>query len=217
MAHITIGKLGFSSKEAARKYFRRIRDAYRDGANIVGADAADLCELISCHPEAEQKIGGGVLGFSVARDKEHGTRHFIIIREDRSSTDFSFLSCIDGANLRKDQLTALRMEIEDQIIAFRDMVFLRGKVKCPVLNVELQSEQGEVDHAPPQTFAALVKDWMMKSGINFESLLITPPRDNQSVARMTDEKQRLSWSEFHRNNAKLRILSKEANRAHTKK
>jgi hypothetical protein len=76
---------------------------------------------MAMHPEAGVKVGCGIDYFTVEIDQEFGTtRHFMIHRIDRTSTDVSFKAPIDGRNHRKVCLEAMRREIAGQIISFRD-------------------------------------------------------------------------------------------------
>ena len=217
MPTVTVGSLVFPSKKAAKEFFRTIRDAYSDSEPIGGEHEIYLHSLIACHPEAEDKIGTGIAGFTVERDEEfRTTRHFVINRKNGTRTDFSFHACIDGRNIRRDILEALRRAVEDQIIAFRTRTFSKGSVRCPFLNEDLSSSDCHVDHIAPGTFIKLVEGWMLDTGFTFDSISITSPGDNQIVTRMTDTDQMHSWQEYHLQNAQLRIVSPLANLSHAK-
>jgi hypothetical protein len=199
----------FSSKTTAKNFFRSLRDRYADNVEITGEDSDHLHALIACHSEAAGKIGSGIRAFSVSVDEEFGsTRHFVIRRTDGSSTDFSFLGCIDGRNPRRDRLEAMRRAVEDQIITFRDSYFAgEAEQICPLRHIPITPVSYHVDHAPPEKFMALAERWFQLSGLVCLDVKITPPGDNQIVARMTDPEQTSSWVEFHRAHAVLRMLS----------
>ncbi len=217
MARVLIGSLDFKTKTAAKDFFRAIRDRYEDGAVLSDEDSACLHALISCHPEASDKIGCGIARFTISTEPIFRSRHFKLIRKDGVDTDFSFHSCIDGRNLRRDRLEALRREVDYQIIGFRDSEFRKGLVRCPFLDVPLSPSDCHVDHVPPSSFMRLAEEWLRAEGIRLEDLHITSPGDNQIVTRLTDEKQQKSWAEYHQKNAKLRILSPLGNLSHAKK
>ena len=206
---VIIASLTFPSKKKAKEFFRAIRDRYADGVNIALEDDGYLRELVAIHSEAETKIGCGISHFTVETDTTFGTtRHFMIHRNDGSSTDVSFLSAIDGRNERRDRLEALRRAIEDQILEFRANAFAQGQViLCPFRGIPITEASCHVDHEPPQTFVNLVDAWLASEGLQIGDLLITPPADNQIVTEMIDEFQRSSWQLFHRENARLRLLS----------
>jgi hypothetical protein len=212
----TYGGITLPSKAAAKAHFRAIRDAYPDGQALAPDHSAQLRDLLARHPEAGAKIGCGVYCFTVKTDTVFGkSRHFVIHRVDGTSTDFSFLACIDGRrNPDKDRLEALRREIDDQVVAFRHEAFAEGvPLSCPITGAPLSLHGSHVDHAPPMTFRTLVGMWLESEFMGLCGVAITPPADNQLVARMTDSAQRASWTDFHRHHAALRILSAEGNQA----
>jgi len=217
MARISIGALEFKSKKAAMDYFRAIRDLYADEEIISPENSAVLHELISCHPETAEKIGCGIRSFTVATEAMFRTRHYVLKRIDGSVTDFSFIDCINGGNIRRDILEALRRAIEDQVVGFRDLQFSKGKVLCPFLNIELSPLNSHVDHTPPASFMSLVESWLAMEQIALDQVVISSPKDNQIVTSMTDEWQMKAWSEFHRERAVLRLLSPKANLSQSKK
>jgi len=206
---VVIASLAFRTKKAAKDFFRDIRDRYKDGERIALEDDGYLRDLIAIHPEAEMKLGSGISHFSVERDAEFGTtRHFVIHRIDGSKTDVSFHSAIDGRNERRDRLEALRRAIEQQILDFRTSAFAScDTLTCPFRGVAITETSYHIDHEPPKTFVTLVKQWLNAEGLRLADLQITPPADNQIVTEMTDCTQLQSWLEFHREHAKLRLLS----------
>ncbi len=217
MAITEIGTLSFNTKKSAKAYFRNIRDSYQDDEQLNSRDTEHLHMLIVHHPESDQKIGCGISHFTVTTETVfRKTRHFVLHRNDGTSTDFSFISCIDGRSLRGDKLEALRRQVEEQIIRFRDELFSRGKVYCPYLRVELSLNSCHIDHAPPNTFMKIVEDWLESEGIDLLDIQITPPKDYQHVTHMTDLQQKEGWSSYHLANANLRILSPIANLSHAK-
>jgi hypothetical protein len=121
---VVVGHLDFPSKEMAKAFYPSIRDAYSDGERLQPEHHAFLADLISLHPDAAEKIGSGIQFFSVESDFQYQkTRHFAIHRVDGTSTDVSFLACINGRNIRKDVLGAMREAVADQIVQFRNAFF----------------------------------------------------------------------------------------------
>lgn len=83
----------FARKEDIDAFVVNLRDKYPKHAKITGVDAAFLTELLSCHPDAHQKLGRSISHFTVGFNR-FGTRCFFIIYEDGSKDDFSFKDCI---------------------------------------------------------------------------------------------------------------------------
>lgn len=208
-----VGSRQFPSQKAALAFFREIRDRNSDGVRIGSDDDLALRDLLACHPEAKDKIGSGIAYFSIATDGLFGTtRHFVVFRTDGSSTDFSFKMCIEGRNSNRDRMEALRRAVEDQIVAFRNRAFAgRPALVCPLSGIAVTLNNSHVDHGPPLGFHGLAGAWLSTEGLDLVELHISEPADNQIVTLLVDEAQRLSWQEFHRANATLRILSPRAN------
>lgn len=210
---IKIGGREFSSKAAAKRHFRTIRERYSDNERVSDDDAALLHELLSSHPDAVQKVGAGVDHFTVAPQAPFGTRCFVLHRQDGTSTEWSADSCIDGGDERRDRLAALRVAIAPQIVDFKRREFDgRRSVTCVVTGSQTEFGEADVDHIPPDTFAALVTAWLESENMSLEDVEITPPRDAQPQPAITNNKQRESWGEFHRRHSRLRITSRAANR-----
>lgn len=210
MAKVAIpGSLHFPTKNAAKTFFRGMRDRYRDGQRIAEEDDQHLRHLVAIHPEAEAKVGSGISHFTVETERRFGTtRHFVIHRIDGSSTDVSFLSAIDGTNDRGDRLEALRRAIEDHVVSFRDSTFAsKEEIRCPFRGTLVTRSSYHVDHKGPRTFIRLVEEWLEEERLRLEEVLITPPADNQIVRDMTDKRQLDSWRRFHHTNATLQLVS----------
>jgi len=182
-------------------------------------DEVFLRDLIAIHPEAEQKIGCGISGFTTEVDPIwRTTRHFVVVRTDGSITDFSFHTCIDGNNHRKDVLQALRHAVSDQVINFQRLSFCRcTPVLCPYTGEELSTSHCHVDHEPPNTFLSLVTQWMKELGIGYPDIELVDNVDNQWVREMKDERLSSSWQRFHISNCNLRLISPTANLSHVKR
>jgi hypothetical protein len=215
---IQIGPLFFDSKAAAKRFSREIIQRYVDGEKIVGSDDLFLRDLVAIHPEASAKIGCGIAHFTTQLDPEwRRNRHFVIVRNDGSPTDVSFLTCIDGSNDRRDVFHALRHAVADQVIAFQRAAFAKAAPPvCPYANAVLSVSTAHVDHAPPETFFALATRWMAENGLSITTVPLVDNADNQWVRTMRDEGQRRSWSIFHQANARLRIISRGANLSQAK-
>jgi len=208
-----VGDKTFSSREKAKAVCRRIIQSYRNGETVKGDDDLFLRDLVDLHPDASQKIGGGIDHFTVANNPVwHKYKHFVIIRENGTSTDFSFTSCIDGSSRRRDILGALRGAVSDQIIEFKRKQFsLVGTAKCPITGAVLTPHNCHVDHKQPNTFLSLVTRWIAAEAIQLGDIRISDSVDNQFVSVMADPAQNDSWRLFHRRNAVLRIISPKAN------
>lgn len=217
---IKIGPHEFTSKNAAKQHARGIMKKHVELGVMLPGDEMFLRDLVALHPEAEQKIGCGISGFTTQVDPIwRTTRHFAIIRTDGSTTDFSFHTCIDGANHRKDVLQALRHAVSDQVVTFQNCCFsLDEPLLCPFTGYELSPFDCHVDHTPPDTFLNLVQRWMKQDGIeHWADIELVDNADNQWVRELKNEALSSSWQRFHISNCNLRLVSPIANLSHVKR
>lgn len=216
---IQIGANSFKSKADAKNHARAIMARHAVGEPITGVDELFLRDLITCHPEAIQKTGCGISYFTSQIDPVwKTTRCFVIVRNDGSTTDFSFHTCIDGNDHRKDVLHALRHAVADQIITFQRCAFACGvPIVCPYTGERLSASACHVDHVPPDTFLQLVGRWMAQESLQYPDLKLVDNADNQWVRILKDDSLSSSWQRFHICNANLRIISPVANLSHVKR
>jgi hypothetical protein len=216
---IQIGSRLFSSKSEAKSFAREILNRSGDGEIISGPDDVFLRDLIAIHHDAATKIGCGIAHFTVRPDPNWGTtRHFVITRTDGSDTDFSFHVCIDGSNQRRDVFHAFRHAVAPQILEFQQGAFTGDLLPiCCYTQAILTPADAHVDHAPPDTFLTLAMKWMAQEELLISDVPLVDNADNQWVREMRDPRQQASWQAFHRQHAKLRIISREGNLSHAKR
>lgn len=216
---LQISARSFASRTEAKDFARSIMARYRVGEIITAFDDLFLRDLVAIHPKAHQKIGCGIAHFTTQIDSVwRKTRHFVLVRSDGTETDFSFHTCIDGSNDRRDIFRALRHAIADQVISFQRAAFT-GETSpiCPYTHAALTVEDAHVDHAPPDTFYTLATRWMQQCNLSVFDIRIADSIDNQCVRPMQDPIQKASWVDFHHAAARLRIISRPANLSHAKR
>lgn len=216
---IQIGPKEFDTKSAAKTFCRELIKRYKDGVVIVGMDDLFLRDLVAIHPEAKQKLGGGIAHFTIQLDPEwRTTRHLVIVRLDGSATDVSFHICIDGSNDRRDVFHGLRRAIVSQIVAYKTAAYVGDILPiCPYTGAVLSYPDGHIDHAPPNTFLTLATGWMQANGWSVGDVALVDNADNQWCRQMRDSTQSASWQAYHREHARLRVISRVANLSHVKR
>lgn len=218
MPGIRIGFREFKSKKFAKEFVRVIVATYENGQLISPGHFQFIRDLLDLHPESEAKVGCGILGITVDRNPVYpSTRGFILYRHDGTSTDFSWLACIDGRTRQQDVMSAMRFEIAKQVITFKSVELIAGGMVCPYRGIKLDMTNSHVDHEPPMTFSALVELWLSMRDMTIDDVAISDSADNQYISRMTDIDQLESWVEFHADNANLRLLSRTANLSDVKR
>lgn len=92
---ITIGALHFAKRGDAAVFLQAMLHRYEVGDKVSAADEKVLRAALALHPNANEKIGCGVMHFSV-RSADFGTKCFWINRPDGTTEKFSYIACIRG-------------------------------------------------------------------------------------------------------------------------
>ena len=216
-AKYTISGQAFATKKDLVEYVRNILRRYGNGTPLDMFDFSFMADLLRMHPEADEKIGAGVVLFFVADNPVYPgerNRGFHLVRTDGSETDFSFWACIGPIAHRKKVLRALRSAVEADTMSFKVKAFdasLSGWLLCPDTYELLRPATAHVDHRAPKTFDALVQMFLAHEGLGFDDILVTPTEDNTYQNYLVDADLRQRWISYHRDNAELEIVSSRAN------
>ncbi|PIA54622.1 hypothetical protein AQUCO_00900884v1 [Aquilegia coerulea] len=71
--------------------------------SVSEEDKVLLMQVLHFHPKSTEKMGTGIQDIKVGRHPEHPkTRCFLIIRNDGSVEDFSYIKCVEGARKALD-------------------------------------------------------------------------------------------------------------------
>jgi hypothetical protein len=213
--HRILAGIEFRTNEAITNHARSIKSKYKDGEKILGQDDLFLREFIKLHPRASEKIGCGIAYFTTQPDEHwRNSRQFVLVRIDGEHAIFSHNRIrttqeSGEERQRRRALEAMREAIVPQIIEFKNDNFLPGRTRCPLTNEII--EEPHVDHKKPQTFLALVAEWLDINGLRFEDVRVSSDTDHRTFETMADNDQLASWQRYHSIHARLRILSKQAN------
>lgn len=188
----------------SKEDIRTMLYVYEIGTTVSASDTATLSELLLSHPRAEEKIGSGVVGFTV-EEGGYGTRCFFVHRTDCTRVDFSYLSCF-----RKKQpdlfSKAARKSIEPSVALFRDT--LPASFECPILHIPIMRRTAHIDHAPPNTFRRIVQLFIEEFGVRIENVRY----DRTGIGVIFLDTDLADWfRDFHDEHAVLRGISKKAN------
>jgi hypothetical protein len=85
---ISFGELHFPRKGDAIAFLNSILQKYDVGDKVSPDDSKILMDALIHHPDAKEKIGSGVLSFSV-RSAQFGTKCFWVNRTDGTTEKFS--------------------------------------------------------------------------------------------------------------------------------
>lgn len=187
---------------------RTILYGHQIGETVKGADHDFLVELLGRHPTAAEKIGSGIARFEVRINPRFHKFCFWLIRTDGSSTDFSFMRCLNGApSHRSLARSAMRAEILPQIHSFK-LAGLQTGTRCSVSG-EALNENCHVDHHEP-SFEELADRFAETEG-GYDAIQLTPSLDGHVGRRLADPFLAVRWEDFHREHAHLRLVTAHIN------
>ena len=206
-----LGGIRYTTKSQVKARAQAILRAYAPGTSVSNADDYNfLLDLIDWHPNRAAKVGAGVRRFEVRRNAGMPSAGFFVVRVDGTDTDFSYNECITPSSHRGKVIKALRYAIIDQVMEVADLAFAGGgPVRCAITGAPLhQRSEAHVDHEDP-TFIELATAFAESVG-GFEVIAYT---DVNGIAgtRLTDASQADQWRAYHHANAKLRVVSVQAN------
>lgn len=212
---VTIEGMVFPTNGTFNLYVQKLLNDLPQGSVIEEPHHAFLCQLVKRHPEAADKIGSGISHFKVLTNANYGgkNRCFYLFRTDGTHTDFSYRKCVPTPTPWEEYVDALRAAVMDQLIAAREAAFgSQDEILCPVKKTMMTRSVSHPDHVAPDTFSALVERFNDEEWIHEENPPQTEGGDNSCGRRLVDKGIEERWQYFHRVNAKLRIISKEAHR-----
>jgi hypothetical protein len=203
----TVAGIGFEKKADIHKHAQAIHRALPLIGQVVEGPARDfMLGLFQHHHNWTGKQGAGVKAVVVGPDG-YGGKLLRLRRVDGSEVDISWRQCIYG---QTSQIGVLRHEIVGQILEARDAAFA-GEVlliRCPIDDVLVDRHGVDVDHAPPNTFAAIAKAWCAAEGIDIEDVEVA--EDISGVDRLADRSLAMRWQAYHKLTATLRVISRQA-------
>jgi hypothetical protein len=214
----------FKTQGALVDRVREIIKRNKPGVMVDLFDELFLRSLLDMHPEASQKIGCGVVAFSVEDNpmypgpKARGLR---LHRVDGTSTDFSFWECIRPTPHIKKVQRAFRAAIEPDTMAFKQRYFdgLPGRVgACPDTGEPITYTSCHVDHKAPNTFDVLFARFIDSERLNVDDVQVYGASiDDTYQDRLVDLALEQRWREFHNATAVLEVVSVTANLSLRKK
>ena len=218
MVEFVIGPYRFASKSLAAERVKAVLHSTVLGTYLQGEDFTLIRWLLNKHSEVDEKVGSGVLALSVNKNTM-GSRGFWIHRVDGSVVDFSYRHALNGKpNHRQEVLTAMRWEVDSQIVAFRDRYFSRyanenGQVLCPLTGLWVTRSEAHVDHVV--RFVDLADHFINWFGgydrVEYEYAEIG------ARGWLKDRQLGTMWQNWHGTYAQLRVVERKANLARNRK
>lgn len=212
-----IGRFVFKNKQEAEANAKRILRLYPVGEMITECDREFLDCLINNHPDYEEKVGCGISGFTIGINREwKAQRMFVLIRNDGSSTDFSYLKCLNRKNKLTEFSGACRRVVAGDIIAFKAQAYGLASaggtaVRCAITGQPVAAEDAHIDHVPPNTFRSIVSQFIAINSIDLDTVRYTKQTDNTYGKLLIDDHIANAFRRFHSENSILRVTTAKAN------
>ena len=150
-------------------------------------DKVFLKELLKSHPEYDMKVGCGIKDFFVEKTT-YGTLGFNIIREDGSTTDFSFMQCVSP----KSKLTEIKCACRTAI--------------RPTIEI-LRKDSSLIVHHHFISFDRIVSSWL-RNNPDLD-LSINETQDNSQETYFLNPNTIKSFIQYHQDKATLVQLNQE--------
>lgn len=214
MAMYRLGDRDFTSKEAIKKHVQAIFAAYEPGEILSEIHFNFVYDLLNWHPSASQKIGCGISQIAIHIPKPWKAKGFLAIRNDGTTTDFSYKICLNPQLAEHDMKVrdAFRYAIVSQVVALKKEAFrFSSLIVCPVTQQEIDWDSSHVDHHPIP-FIDLYEQYLQESGISVKDIVLNPHGDNSALPHeLADKRLERDWQRWHHQNAGLRVISASEN------
>lgn len=212
-----LGGEGFRSKEAIRVRLKEV--LWGDlGVVAIPANHAFLSGLLAMHPKAGVKIGAGIASFEIRiNDTFRKSRTIWVHRVDGTDDNFSYKECLQPSSPLRRFSGACRLSVRGQIEEWK-RVHTAGREcwYCSVMDKKFDVVSMEVDHKPPLTFNVLVRDFIIKHGIDINRIEYIDA-DDKTGNKFAYDFIEYSWQRFHDKYAELWLLSKQGHAHVTRK
>ncbi len=217
MAELILGDYKFKSKKEAKELYRDILNSTEIDIPLTEENFAYVMSLLLNHPNATDKIGDGVKSLIISNGKFKGNRCFHIIRNDETIEDFSIGKCIDGehSDFHKFSIAA-RNSIDEDMLNYKIKYFDENqdenkKIKCQITGNKVSKDEIHLDHREPLTFSSIVHFFIKANRLDLKTIEYTT--EGKYGNEFTDIELIENFKEWHKDSAKLRIVSKYHNLA----
>lgn len=200
----------FTSQAAVIKHASAIRKKYSIGAVIDDPDdILFLCDLISVHPNAKQKIGCGIARFYRGHAPDHRNSDcFWIERTDGQNTDIGIHACLSTVGARNRQ--ALRMLVAPDCDAYKNdrLANCESEFVSDYSGRSFPLDQASVDHVVP--FETLITDFFSSHNVDIDTEMLTYSVDKSSTSQWKKDDLIKAFLAYH-DKCKLRLVSQREN------
>lgn len=174
-----------------------------------------LCALFEHHPWYDEKVGDGIHRIHVVKVMPYGHHGFEIEHHDGTRIDISYRRCLEKKSQRTAFRLACRTVAVEMVKEAKDLFFSSGGSVCPINGEPISRDRCHADHEPPWTFEAIVTAFIDAYSIDVDTVKFVSDHPFKGARYVEDIfADREMWDRFdafHRERAKLKIMSAKAN------
>lgn len=213
MSEYLVNGVVFETKEAIQNMCSLFLYNYPDGSTLNPEDTDFIYDVLTMHPNADEKIGVGVKSIGVRLNPTYRrNKEFVVYRTDGSFTEFSYRKCLRPPSHCSRFILACRQAIASGIMAYSKQYFRTTPYPvCPFTGEMLTPDNSHVDHIHPFTFRRLLEDFISRYKVDIDAVQLSTGKDNSSAVLILDKQLEAAWIEYHWKHAKLRVISANAN------
>lgn len=211
-----VGNKNFKNKTTLTAYCKFVLNNAKIGESLTGEWFEVIDGVLRMHSGYERKVNGLTYVIKVRKCKVNPkNRQFFIVRENKTSTDFSFYKAITQ---NTDKITriksTLRFAVAEQVKNFKDEYFennaVGGYVVCSETKLKIRKKDSHLDHHP-KSFEMIVKEWADNEGLSSEDIDLEYPKDDELCWPFRDKSLVNSFVEFHKVVAEYRVVLDKVN------
>ncbi len=197
----------FESTADLKTYVENMLTKYSSGAYLSLWDAQFILGLLKYHPDAEDKLSGIIAGILVhCRDCGKG---FTLHKESGELVTFSWQKCISPPSPWVKFTRVCRKLVQPDIQRAKQKAFSETPyLKCEFTGQLLTPKTCHMDHAPPNTFSVIVRQFVREWGINPNEIVYV---HGDGFTTFRDAQLAKDWIAYHQFYARLRPVSATAN------
>jgi len=210
MAKIVKGGMTFQSKEKLKNYVKFVLNNQNIDKMLSGKWYEVVNDVLKDHSNYKAKVGKGTYQIGVTTCPVNPkNRHFYVLREDGSSTDFSYIKALYAKSHKTEVKKALRDYVKDQAITFKENYFKENAKGvyciCHETGLKITRKTSHLDHYPKQ-FDELVADWLKEKGLKLDDIELLPSKDNDMQDFLKDTWLADDFYDYHLSNAEYRVV-----------
>ncbi|HAS6313649.1 TPA: DCL family protein [Vibrio vulnificus] len=206
---IELPSIKFDSKREAITFFKEMLNKYEDRETLNDTDTVYLYELLMRHPKLGDKWLVGIKRFYKDKAKDYPTKCFHLERVDDSTSDFSYLDCINGTDRTpfNNFYNACRSAISERLIKEKTEIFKFGNVHCFKTGELLSINDCEYRHVEIP-FKEIIDRFIQAKDLTISNDLIVEDADMQYATRFKSIDLAREFDAHHKSIAVLKCFKK---------